>query len=201
VVNPNNPDGRIVSKAVLLDIADELRRRGGLLVADETFADVAPADISLAGETKRDNIVVLRSFGKFFGLAGLRLGFALASPSLASRLDALLGPWAVSGPAIHVAEQALADTAWKDRTIKHLAEAAVRLDGVLSSAGLEVVGGTSLYRLTHCARADELFAHLGRAGILVRCFEEHPTWLRWGVPPSEAAWQRLQAALAERRSG
>ena len=88
VVNPNNPDGRIVSRTALLELADDLRRHGGVLVVDESFADVAPDGVSLAGDAG-DNIVVLRSFGKFFGLAGLRLGFALAAPDIADRLDAV----------------------------------------------------------------------------------------------------------------
>jgi len=195
VVNPNNPDGRIVSRPELLSIADELHQRSGILVIDESFADVAP-DISLAGETNRDNIVVLRSFGKFFGLAGLRLGFAIASPHIANRLDAILGPWAVSGPAVAIGEKALADDKWKRRTLDRLAADAKRLDELLTKAGLEIVGGMPLYRLTRSRDAGELFNRLGRAGILVRRFAEEPTWLRWGLPASENEWQRLGATLA-----
>jgi cobalamin biosynthetic protein CobC len=198
IVNPNNPDGRIVPKAELLDIARELRQRGGILVIDEAFADVMPSDMSLAGDLDCGNIVVLRSFGKFFGLAGLRLGFALAAPHLAARLDAVLGPWAVSGPAAFIGEKALADASWKSRMIAHLTDAARRLDRLLADAELEIVGGTSLYRLTRSAGAQELFGHLGHAGILVRRFAEHPTWLRWGLPDGKVAWQRLSAALASR---
>jgi cobalamin biosynthetic protein CobC len=198
LVNPNNPDGHVVPKAELLDIARDLRQRDGILVIDEAFADVADPDISLAGDLDGGNIVVLRSFGKFFGLAGLRLGFALAAPHLATRLDALLGPWAVSGPAVFIGAKALADASWKSRMIEHLADAARRLDGVLTGSDLEILGGTSLYRLTRSSGAQELFDHLGHAGILVRRFAEHPTWLRWGLPDSEAAWQRLSATLASR---
>ena len=93
-----------------------LRPRGGLLMVDEAFMDVGPAGASLVDEVARGNIVVLRSFGKFFGLAGLRLGFALAAPEIAARLDASLGPWAVSGPAIAIGEIALADLAWAEAT-------------------------------------------------------------------------------------
>ena len=200
VVNPNNPDGRIVAKGVLLNIASDLRSRGGILVVDESFADVAPAGISLAGEVEHGNIVVLRSFGKFFGLAGLRLGFALAAPDLVQRLDAMLGPWAVSGPAIAIGEQALADEAWKRSTLACLAKAARRLDSLLAASGLEVLGGTSLYRLTRSGNgpnsAQDLFSHLGRAGILVRRFTENPAWLRWGLPAGEAEWLRLSTALS-----
>ena len=187
-----------MSGAELLDIARDLRQRDGILVIDEAFADVASADISLAGDLDCGNIILLRSFGKFFGLAGLRLGFALAAPQLAARLDAVLGPWAVSGPAVFIGEKALADVTWKSRMIEHLADAARRLDSVLAAAELEIVGGTSLYRLTRSSGAQQLFNHLGHAGILVRRFAEHPAWLRWGLPDSEAAWQRLSAALANR---
>jgi cobalamin biosynthetic protein CobC len=199
VVNPNNPDGRLVEKTTLLAIADELRPHGGLLVVDESFADVAPSSASLAGDTGYGNIVVLRSFGKFYGLAGLRLGFALAAPSLVERLDAMLGPWAVAGPALHIGEKAITDGAWKLQTLTRLTEAAARLDGMLPNAGLEVVGGTSLYRLTRSTNAAQLFAQLGRAGILVRRFSEEPTWLRWGLPRDENQWRRLSDALSGRR--
>ena len=199
VVNPNNPDGRLVERATLLNIADELRPRGGLLVIDESFADVAPPGASLAGDIGRGNIVVLRSFGKFYGLAGLRLGFALAAPHLVDRLDAMLGPWAVAGPALFIGEKALADSTWKLQTLTHLTEAATRLDEMLTHTGLKVVGGTSLYRLTRSTGIEQLFAHLSRAGILVRRFSEEPTWLRWGLPRSENQWRRLADALPGRK--
>ncbi len=195
VVNPNNPDGRIVPRPTLLAISDEFRSRGGILIVDESFADAAPAGTSVSGDVERGNIVVLRSFGKFFGLAGLRLGFALAAPSLASQLDRLLGPWAVAGPAILIGGQALADKPWQQQTLAVLAKAAERLDVVLTGAGLEIVGGTPLFRLTRSSNAHELFNHLGTAGILIRRFAEDATWLRWGLPRNEAAWQRLAAAL------
>jgi cobalamin biosynthetic protein CobC len=140
--------------------------------------------------------VVLRSFGKFFGLAGLRLGFALASPAIAERLRAELGPWAVAGPALAIGAAALADRPWAAMTRARLAQAALRLDQVLTGAGLEVKGGTSLFRLVRTPAAPDLFLHLGRAGILVRRFSEQATWLRFGLPASEPGWQRLAAALA-----
>ena len=196
VVNPNNPDGRILGKSKLLDVADELDRRDGILVVDEAFADVGPVDLSLADATAaRRNIVVLRSFGKFFGLPGLRLGFALAGPELARRLKAWLGPWAVSGPAIHIGEIALADDAWSTAMRERLARDAQRLNAMLAGANLDIIGGTSLFWLTRSTAAAEMFERLGRAGIFVRRFAEHPTWLRWGLPGTEAAWQRLGAVL------
>lgn len=195
IVNPNNPDGRIISKNDLLALADELHPRNGILVIDEAFADVVP-DVSLASEVTRGNIVVLRSFGKFFGLAGLRLGFALASPSIAARMDAALGPWAVSGPAIHVGMKALSDKTWIEATRVSLANSAHQLDELLKKSGLEIVGGTTLYRLVRTPDADALFQHLGRAGILVRRFTGQPQWLRFGLPTDQKEWERLGAALA-----
>jgi cobalamin biosynthetic protein CobC len=196
VVNPNNPDGRIFKKRELLDLADARRRRGGLLVIDEAFMDVGPVGASLCGEVARGNIMVLRSFGKFFGLGGLRLGFALAAPEIAARLAAALGPWAVSGPAIAIGQTALADAAWCKAMRERLKEEARRLDAVLAEAGIEIVGGTSLFRLVRTSLAEHLFHHLGRSGILVRRFPEHTKWLRFGLPGGEAAWDRLRAALS-----
>jgi cobalamin biosynthesis protein CobC len=195
IVNPNNPDGHIVSRDALLALAEEKRRRGGLLVVDEAFADVGPAGLSLGPEVGRGHIVVLRSFGKFHGLAGLRLGFALAAPELAARLRATLGPWAVAGPAIAAGQAALADFAWAAAMRDTLAGEAARLDRMLTAAKLDIVGGTSLFRLVRTQAAARLFDHLGRAGIMVRRFADAPAWLRLGLPGTEEAWHRLAALL------
>jgi cobalamin biosynthesis protein CobC len=195
LTNPNNPDGRLFAKDELMALAKTLRARNGLLVVDEAFMDVAPADASLASEVSTGNIVVLRSFGKFFGLAGLRLGFALATPPLAERISARLGPWAVSGPALAIGAQALADQAWIAATRNRLAEAAKKLDAILTDAGLDIVGGTSLFRLARSPAAGELFHRLGAAGIFVRKFPDHPAWLRFGLPAAEQDWQRFQNAM------
>ena len=195
VANPNNPDGRVLKKHELLDLADARGSRG-LLLIDEAFMDVVPAGASLGGEVARRNIVVLRSFGKFFGLAGLRLGFALARPEIAARLAAGLGPWAISGPAVMIGQRALADIEWANAMRERLAQEAQRLDALLAGIAVRVVGGTSLFRLVHVSAAESLFEHLGRAGILVRRFPEHPTWLRFGLPGGETSWDRLCAALA-----
>ncbi len=196
VVNPNNPDGRLCARGDLLGIAGEVGSRGGLLLVDEAFADVAPQGTSLACGVDRGRIVVLRSFGKFFGLAGLRLGFALAAPQLVARLAAWLGPWAVSGAAIAVGRAGLGDAAWSRGARLRLAQDAQRLDRMLGNCGLEIVGGTSLFRLVRTAAADALFEHLGRRGIWVRRFSEQPGWLRFGLPGSEEGWTRLSSALA-----
>jgi cobalamin biosynthetic protein CobC len=194
VVNPNNPDGRIIAREPLLALARELPE-GSLLVVDEAFMDVGPRDTSLAGDTGAGNIVVLRSFGKFFGLAGLRLGFALAEPAVAERLSAWLGPWPVSGAAIAIGTAALQDRRWIEMTRERLVQDTARLDRLLAGAGLTIIGGTSLFRLVETASAGDLFHHLGRAGILLRRFAQPATWLRFGPPAGEPHWQRLEAAL------
>lgn len=197
VVNPNNPDGRIVTKDTLLGLADRLRRRGGLLLVDEAFMDVGAQGLSLANQVGRGNVVVLRSFGKFYGLPGLRLSFAIATPDIASRLAAALGPWPVSSAALATGKVALADAAWREKTLTSLAEAALKLDVVLAGvAGLEVIGGTSLFRLARTKDAAALFRHLGETGIYVRRFNEYPAWLRFGLPAREEEWQQLKTALA-----
>ncbi len=188
LVNPNNPDGRLVPRPVLLGLA------AGLLVVDEAFMEVAPPGASLAGEVGRPGLVVLRSFGKFHGLAGVRLGFALAEPGVAARLRARLGPWAVSGPAIAAGMAALADAAWAEAMRARLAAEAARLDVLLGRHGLEVVGGTALFRLAR--GAEGVFGRLGRQGVLVRRFEGRPGLLRFGLPGDDAAWERLGRALA-----
>lgn len=210
VVNPNNPDGRLLASADLLALARELKTRGGLLVMDEAFMDVAPDGFGLSAEVETaGNIVVLRSFGKFFGLAGLRLGFAIASRAIATRLEAELGPWAVSGPAIQLGAAALDDLPWQAAMRGRLAAEAVRLDAVLAAAGVGAPSGTSLYRFLRLPDAQALFAALGRRGVYVRRFDAMPDALRIGLPPDEAAWTRLSKALlglrdrasgAERRS-
>jgi cobalamin biosynthetic protein CobC len=199
VANPNNPDGRLFPRATLLALARDLRRRGGLLVVDEAFMDVGPPGASLAPDVSCGNVIVLRSFGKFFGLAGVRLGFALAAPALATRLCAMLGPWPVSGPALAVGAKALADAAWIERTRGRLETAEKRLDALLAGSGLAIVGGTSLFRLARTPAADALFHHLGRRGILVRVFPDNASWLRFGLPASAPDWQRLGAAMASFR--
>jgi cobalamin biosynthesis protein CobC len=195
VTNPNNPDGRLFAKSILIALAKQLQARNGLLVVDEAFMDVGPPDASMAREVGRGGIVVLRSFGKFFGLAGARLGFALAASDVAARLRARLGPWAVSGPALAIATEALADRAWIEETRNRLAAGIARLDKILAAANLEIVGGTTLFRLVR-AHASALFHHLGRAGIFVRIFPENPSWLRFGQPATEEDWRRLELAMA-----
>lgn len=194
LVNPDNPTGRIMPPDALREVATRLGVRGGLLVVDEAFADVAEGDASLAPELPPAT-VVLRSFGKMYGLAGARLGFAIAHEDTAHDLRDALGPWAVSGPALAVGATALADDAWRETALVRLAHARRRLDGLLGACGCTMLGGTLLFRLVAYREAAQMAERLGRAGVLVRQFPHAPTWLRFGLPGPEAAWQRLERAL------
>jgi cobalamin biosynthesis protein CobC len=193
VVNPNNPDGRMIEPGHLLELTE---RR--LVVVDEAFADVVP-DVSVARWASRPNLVVLRSIGKFFGLAGLRLGFALAERKRALALRAALGPWSVSGPAAAIGAAALADRAWIAATRASLAGATARLDALVAGSGIAIVGGTDLFRLLVHPDAPGLFERLARAGILARRFAARQDWLRLGLPANETEWARLAGALADWR--
>jgi cobalamin biosynthetic protein CobC len=195
VVNPNNPDGRTLTRDALLAIAARLRQHGGLLLVDEAFMDVGSQAESLCSAVSCGNVVVLRSFGKFFGLAGLRLSFALTAPSVAARLAASLGPWPVSGAALAIGAAALSDQDFMERTRVSLAEAATRLDALLDGTALESIGGTSLFRLVRTSDAPRMFEALGRAGIFVRRFAERSELLRFGLPGAEDDWRRLETAL------
>lgn len=193
VVNPNNPTGRIVVKSDLLALAALMRAKGGLLVVDEAFIDASDAE-SVADRVDDGGLVVLRSFGKFYGMAGLRLGFAVSRPDIVRKIEERLGPWAVSGPALHVAGEALADNGWHDAMRDRLKADASRLDALLGASGLAVFGGTSLFRLVRDPRASALFRHMGERGIVTRPFEGRPDDLRIGLPEPDG-WQRLDDAF------
>jgi cobalamin biosynthetic protein CobC len=194
VVNPNNPDGRIHPRAELQSLRENLARRGGWLIVDEAFADVMP-EISLCDIAGESSLIVLRSFGKFFGLAGLRLGFALTDKATASALQNALGPWAVSGPALEIGARALGDTSWIAATRARLDQAAGRLDALLAEHGLGIAGGTSLYRLIETPLAGALHHGLAANGILTRSFAAHPHWLRIGIPQGDEGFERLASGL------
>lgn len=192
IVNPNNPDGQLSRRADLAAIAQERSRAGQWLIVDESFIECAPEDS--VSDLSAPGLIVLRSFGKFYGLAGVRLGFMLAGPELIRRLRALQGDWPVGADALALGCGAYADVAWRQSTQAGLVQRAERLDGLLMQAGFQITGGTSLFRMTRTLLADQWFHHLCRAGILTRPFDHTPDALRFGVP-GERDLPRLQAAL------
>jgi cobalamin biosynthesis protein CobC len=183
LVHPNNPDGRLWRAA---DVT------APLAVIDESFCDVVP-EASLMPLAARPGTLILKSFGKFWGLAGMRLGFAIGHPVLIGRLAQMLGPWPVSGPALNVGRMALSDPAWADATRLRLEADAARLD---AAVGLPVVGGTTLFRLYQATDAADWQTRLARHHIWTRTFPYNPRWLRIGLP-AHAAWDRLARALKD----
>ena len=188
VVSPNNPTGRLLPQELL-------RRDRGLLIVDEAFVDFLAPDASLAGNLPA-NTIVLRSFGKAYGLAGVRLGFAIAEKPIVDWIRDELGPWAVSGPALEIGRRALADSAWLQTAAPRLATDRQKLDALLVSTGCEILGGTPLFCLVHHPDAAGLADRLGRQGIHVRRFAGEPQWLRFGLPASAIEFSRVAAALA-----
>ena len=189
LVNPNNPDGR----AWTPDQVAALAGRVGHLIVDESFADPRP-DLSVAGRPL-ENVTVLRSFGKFWGLAGLRLGFVIAAPARLAALAEAAGPWSVSGPALEVGAAALADRIWADDTVVYLSEASLLLDKLALRAGWHVIGGTHLFRLYAMPDAAQAQEHLARARIWTRIFPYARDWLRMGIPGGRGEWDRVAQAM------
>lgn len=196
VVNPNNPDGRVTDRAALARVATRLKERGGWLIVDEAFADADPA-VGAAALCADLPVLILRSFGKFYGLAGLRLGFAIGAPDMIAGIATALGPWAVSGPALLIGAAALADQRWADRTRDALEQQARALDEVLLKAGFSIAGGTSLFRLARYPQALKLHAALAKQHIWCRSFDWADDLLRFGLPPDAAGLHRLAAALKD----
>lgn len=192
LVNPNNPDGRIVATEDLIAAARNLHARNGWLVIDEAFADLE--DFTSLAAMNAPGIIVLRSVGKAYGLAGIRLGFAVAWPGLATNLRQALGPWAVSGPSLAIGSAALADRKWLSEQKTHLRQAVRTLDGMLVDAGFTILGGTLLFRLARHESARMWFEKLAKVGIWVRKFDFDSTLLRFGIP-EEKEQSRLSAAL------
>ena len=191
VVNPNNPDGRQFSPTDLLALARGLPT----LIVDESFMDATPSR-SLAPHAGQPGLVILRSLGKFYGLAGVRLGFVIGHGDDLARLQAMAGPWAVSGVALAVGEAALGDRDWQAATRMRLQSDVRRLDRLATASGWTLVGGTALYRTYETPSALAARDGLARQRIWSRVFPYSQTWLRLGLPGSETEWQRVGAALS-----
>ncbi len=194
VVNPNNPDGRFIPHAGLAAALPPLKRRDGLLIVDEAFADADESHSLLPSAARLDYTLVLRSAGKFFGAGGVRLGFAITSHPIAGRLRATLGAWPLSAQALAFGQAALADHDWAATQRSRLNEAAGALDAVLTEAGFRVFGGTALFRLAEHPQSRELFIRLAAKGILTRPFRDRSA-LRFGLPAGPEELARLRDAM------
>ena len=184
-VRPNNPDG---------DMALDPDAAGALSVVDESFGDVCPSDSVVPLLGAHPNLLVIKSFGKFWGLAGLRLGFVIGAPDMVERLRQWIGPWSVSGPALQIGAAALRDPGWANAQRARLAAQSAALGAVVTPDHAKLVGGTTLFRLYRCKDAEELYKRLAEHHILSRTFPYDPTWLRLGIP-DVAGLERVRAAL------
>ncbi len=190
--NPNNPTGTRFTAEQLLEWHAALAQRGGWLVVDEAFMDATP-EHSIAQHTHLDGLFALRSLGKFFGLAGARVGFLLGAKQMLLEAQEIIGPWSVAGPSRHAAKTALEDQAWQQLTRQQLFANNQRLADLLTQHGLQPAGGTALFQFVVTPQAAAWHQHLARQGIWVRLFPDVPA-LRFGLPP-EKAWDRLRDAL------
>jgi len=192
--NPNNPDGRRFDPADLMAAAERLAVHGGWLIVDEAYADLEP-ELSIAPYASRNNLIILRSFGKFFGLAGVRLGTLIAPPSICASISERLGVWPVSGPALEIGARAYQDRPWQENTRANLSKASARLDALLTSAHLSIAGGCDLFRFVQVPDAESLWRQLAQKGIYVRRFVWSDHMLRFGLPANSESEQRLAEAL------
>ena len=196
VTNPNNPDGYVFNAEALRACQARQRERDGWLIVDEAFVDCTP-ELSVTTEVQDGGLLILRSFGKFFGLAGLRLGFLLGPAEIAAPLLERLGPWGVSTPALRVAAKAYGDATWIVETRKHLSGQMDRLRArVIPLLGTEI-GRTPLFMLLDCVDAGAEAAQLADLGIFVRTFPNMRNYFRLGLPGEPWAWERLETALTE----
>ena len=193
VCNPNNPTGQRYSVGTLLSWHAQLAARGGWLVVDEAFMDTTPQH-SLASHTGQPGLWVLRSLGKFFGLAGLRVGFLLGEAKALTEVESLLGPWTITGPSRYIAQIALQDIAWQQQMREHLPAQSRQLSQLLGQYGLHPSGGTDLFQYVQHPASRQLQDALAKQGVWTRNFHA-PLALRFGLPPS-TEWARLEQALA-----
>lgn len=193
VVNPNNPTGLSLNPERLLDWHARLAQRGGWLVVDEAFMDITPA-LSLAAYTHQVGLIVLRSFGKFFGLAGVRLGFVLAERRLLKLLAEQVGPWAVSGPTRMLGQACLLDSAAHADQRQRCEATSQRLALLLERHGFKPQGGCGLFQWLVTEHAQGLHDFMAHRGILLRLFVSTSS-LRFGLPADDSEFLRLEQAF------
>ena len=194
LIHPCNPSGQRFAPAQLLLWHQQLSARGGCLVIDEAFMDVTP-EHSICAHSHLPGLVVLRSLGKFFGMAGARVGFVCAEPQLLSQLQELLGPWTINAPARWATSAALRDTAWQEQTRARLLQDEARMVQLLTEHGLAPTGGSALFQWYCSEQAQALHRALAQQAVFTRLFTT-PAALRFGLPASEAQWMQLEKALA-----
>lgn len=193
LVNPNNPSACVFTQAQCLLWLDTLNKKNGWLIIDEAFIDCTP-ELSLSALAPLKGLIILRSIGKFFGLAGLRAGFVLAEPPILKALNELLGPWTLSNPSRFVTTHALQNNAWQEQTCKQLKQQSQRLNRLLTQYQLAPTGSSQLFQWIQTEHARQIHYALAQQAVFTRLFS-HPASLRFGLPANETEWQHLEKAL------
>ena len=190
--NPNNPDGRLTQASTIIDKAEQYPET--MFIIDEAFMDCSPQE-SILLKQMLENIIVIRSFGKFFGLAGLRLGWVFATAKIIHKFRSMVGPWAVNTPALHIAAAAYKDQKWQKQQLASLNEMQKNMQHLFQKRKIDIVGQTPLYTLIQLNDALTLHESLANQGIWTRIFEYNPHWMRLGVPKNENDFLKFKEAL------
>ena len=199
LINPNNPTGELIDSHTIKQWQLKMASHQGYLIIDEAFMDSTP-EKSILSNCANDNLIVLRSVGKFFGLAGVRCGFVIAPDKILSLLRYHQGPWSVSGPSRWLVKQALMDKIWIEDNKKHLQKASIKLEGLLrkyltANYPQQLIAGTVLFKTLFLDNANLLYEQLAENGVLVRMLD-NKKGLRFGLPANEKQWQRLETVLS-----
>lgn len=197
IINPTNPSGRQYSQEQLLKWHQQLQQHDGWLIVDEAFIDTTP-DRSLSALPIQPGLIILRSVGKFFGLAGCRVGFLIAETSILDKVEEHLGPWPIATASRYITTQALKDADWQQRCIQHLQSQSQRLAELLNTYHLSPTGGSDLFQWVIHPSASDIHEHLAKQAVLTRLFDS-PVSLRFGLPANEPQWQQLEKALQSLR--
>ncbi|TDJ68075.1 MAG: threonine-phosphate decarboxylase [Proteobacteria bacterium] len=200
VINPNNPSCDVISRQKLKSWLLCLKDNGGYLIIDEAFIDGTP-ELSMTDALSCENLIILRSLGKFFGLAGMRLGFVLAGADIRNQLGRYLGPWAVNTPARWIGERALSDKSWQHETRIGLPIESQRLfDYLRARFSIEpiTIKSTPLFVSVKLDKsiANELYVSLARRGVLVRHIAANgQDYIRVGLLKNRQQWARFDFAV------
>lgn len=195
IINPNNPSAELFTQKQLLSWHEQLVKKNGWLIVDEAFIDAEPQN-SLVQHCPLDGLIVLRSLGKFFGLAGLRVGFVLTKKNLLSQLSERLGPWSIAHASRYIARLALQDHKWQQQCRHSLKQQGYRLQQLLTKIGLTPDGNSTLFQWVKTDNAEYIHRMLAEQGILTRLFNA-PASLRFGLPKTELDWQQFETALQQ----
>lgn len=169
--NPGNPTGRLYTRHEIGRLLELCRQAGTLFVHDEAFMDFCEEESAKQFLDEDGSLLILRSMTKFYGFPGLRLGYALGSPTLITELERLRPPWSVGLLAQAAGLAALADTNYARMTRELVAVERQRLSTALQGGGVKVFGGVANYLLVEILTgltATELQHRLMERGILIR---------------------------------